>query len=545
MGAWNQALKRSLLAVLAVVVAFAWSSTGRAQTSAPCLVSRGQDPLDVLNSGIRHNVWVILDTSGSMNNAPASGGPAKIQIAKDALNRLMDELVDGAGRPLVNWAFVSYDNNRGGGTRCPAVPPDQNGDTYPDAPTACVGLNDSSFVQPGTCASDSRADVRAKLDDIAGGAGQTPIGTSFTQIASYITGDGLTAANTTSFVDNLLPNQKNYIIHLTDGEDTCECNAGGYPGMIGDPLENPVDMRPSQADPDTLVSTTDAGNIASYNAGLKGEFALKKIDPQLDGSKGNIFVIGFDIQPGVARDRLNTIAWMSSGAHLSPQRAQNLMNPAFFASGTDLVDTFRDILARIGIPQTEVTLGAPIVASVREVIDTHTDTSVALADVFPSNLSDAEAIRQARIIRADHRDNVLFTASVEVPSFRGHLRATNLYTVTDSDLPRTAREEDLTELWDAGVELQGVDPDARRLFFNRRGSTDLLEFDTGNVTPSDLSVSAGFLGALTDEDARDMVVRVVRGERLVRDPTTGTYYDTNGDLSFTKLGPDGEPTWKL
>ena len=205
-----------------------------------------------------------------------------------------------------------------------------------------------------------------------------------------------------------------------------------------------------------------------------------------------------------------------------------MQGPFFADDQVKLVNDLRDILARIGIPETEVTLGAPIVSTVKEVIHSHTDTFLARDDVIPASLADPDDIRLARIVRADHRDNVLFTSSVEVPGFRGHLRATNIYRVTDETQPRTAREADFTELWDAGEELQDDDPDARVLFFNRRNQTALLAFNTSTVTPADLGVSAGYLGALTDEDARDIVVQVMRGYRLVLDPVTRSPYDSSG-----------------
>ena len=546
MNVWIQTLKRTLLALVAVVLAFAWSDTGRAQSGgAPCLIERGQDPLDVLNSGLRHNVWLLLDTSGSMNSSPSGGGLPKIDQAKGALNRVMSELVDGAGRPLVNWGFVHYDRNVATTDRCPVIPPDDNGDKYPDLPGGCVGLLTSSFVNPGSCAADSRPAVREKLDDAATG-GTTPIGTTFTQMASYLVGDGTVAGNSTNFVAGLLPNQKNFVIQITDGEDTCECNTGGYPGDGISPLLTSVTMRPDPLNPAGVVVTAPtAGDFTAYNAGLKAEFALKQIDPSLDGSKGNLFVIGFDLD-AAGRQRVGTIAWMGGGANLVPQRARSLMPGPFFASDqVKLVSDLRNILARIGIPSTEVTLGAPIVASVKEVIHSQTDTSLAREDVIPASLNDADDIREARIVRADHRDNVLFTTSVEVPGFRGHLRATNIYRVTDETLPRTAREADFTELWDAGAELRDDDPDARVLFFNRRNSTVLFPFNTATVTPADLGVSKDYLGALTDEDARDIVVQVMRGYRLVLDPVTGSPYDNGGQLNFSLLDAAGDPTWKL
>jgi hypothetical protein len=562
------ALKRAALALLTVVVAFAWTNTGRAQNAAPCLIERGQDPLDVLQNAVRHNVWLIVDTSGSMDD----GSPlSKLEQAQSVILRLMDELVDAAGRPLVNWGFVNYGpNSANRNTRCPAIPPaqDDNGDTYPDNPGAsppdrtgigCVGLQDTSFVQPGSCTLDSRPQVRQVVNGLQP-AGSTPIGIAFTELASYMVGDGLTAGNRTNFVQGLLANQRNYIIHLTDGVDTCECTQGGYPGVASGTLQTPVSMRDSETDPDATCLTgggcqpqTDADDYASYNAGLKGEAALKMIDPQLDGSKGNIFTIGFDLNTPEERRRISTIAWMASGANLVPQRARTLINAPYFArSGSDdLITAFRDILARIGVPQTEVTLGPSVIGTVAEVVPSHTDPAVSTQDVFPLDLSDAEDIRQARVVRADHRDNVLFTTSVEVPGFRGHLRATNIYSVTDPLLPRSAREGDFTEIWDAGVELRDDDPDARVLYFNKRGSTNLLPFNTANVTPADLGVAAGYLsdidgtGARSPNDARDIVVNVMRGYRLSVDSTTGTLYNASGALNFSRLDENGDPTWKL
>ena len=94
------------LAWIAVAVLVSFSQIAAAQT--PCTVERGADPLDVLNSGVRHNVWVVLDASGSMRNSFAGQG-SKLAVAQQVLNQLMDELVDASGRPLVNWAFSYYD----------------------------------------------------------------------------------------------------------------------------------------------------------------------------------------------------------------------------------------------------------------------------------------------------------------------------------------------------------------------------------------------------------------------------------------------------
>ena len=311
----------------------------------------------------------------------------------------------------------------------------------------------------------------------------------------------------------------------------------------------PVRMRPSSTDPTDVQNSFSSGDFAAYNAGLKGETALKAIDPDLDGSKGNLFTIGMDLS-ATDKTRLNTISWMASGARIA-SRDRNLMNAALFADNrAELVDAFEDILAAIGIPTSEVALGPSSVATVREVVPTYTNTDVSAVELAPPGAASAGDIREARIARANHRNNVLFSATVEVPSFRGHLKAFNIYTVTDPAFPRTAREADFSLIWDAGVELQDDDPDLRPIFFNKEGSTQVLPFTTGNVLPEDLGVVAGYLseldgtGALTDEDARDIVVKVTRGYRLSVDSDTGTIYNANG-LNFSLFDENGDRTWKL
>ena len=105
MGNWNVALKRCVLALVAAAVALTFAQTGH--TQAPCTVLRGLDPLDVLNSGVRHNVWVVLDHSGSMDNNvidPVTGDNlgTKMEVATSVLTEVMTEFVDASGRPLVN-----------------------------------------------------------------------------------------------------------------------------------------------------------------------------------------------------------------------------------------------------------------------------------------------------------------------------------------------------------------------------------------------------------------------------------------------------------
>ena len=564
-------LKRCVLAVMAAVVAVTWSQTGQAQ--APCLIERGQDPLDVLNTGVRHNVWIILDASGSMGQDFVPGGDSKLEVAKEVLNQLIDELVDASGRPLVNWAYARYakqvqegptstwPNLSGNFDRCDAPDgnewPDNDGDGYPDTPRNCHGLQDGSFVAPAACGENNSEVVKAEINGTPREGG-TPIGVAFTDMADYIVGQH--ASNSFDFVTNLLPGQKNFIIHLTDGAAGCECNDYGYDlhnaGVVPD---DEITMRiggdRAGGGPQTPTSSTSSGETRAYNAGLKGYVALRKIDPNGDGSKGNVFVVGMGLDAD-EEERTNTVAWMASGAHTLPPRDASLLHSAFFADNPQqLVDSFSNILAKIGVPTAEVSLGSSIVGTVREVIPPNstlrtTSTNPFLTagdhigDVGPVGF-DADDVREARKVRSNHQSNVLFSTFAEVPGFKGHLRAHNIYEVTDNLNPRTQRQADFTQIWDAGELLQQRVPSDRNILFNRKDETLLRPFDT--ATAQDLDVQAGFLGAKTDDDARDMVVKVVQGFRLSIHSSTETFYKPDGKtLNFSEFEADGTTrTWKL
>ena len=546
-GFGNTMLKRCVLAVMAAVVAVTWSQTGQAQ--APCLVERGQDPLDVLNTGVRHNVWIVVDASGSMRSG-FPGATSRLDGAKKVLNQLIDQLVDASGRPLVNWAYSRYAEQDKDDPKCGGPDTNLPLDGYPDEPNGCEGLQDSAFVAPAACGQDNSALVKAEITATPFEGG-TPIGVAFTDIAAYIRG-----ANPASkdYVASLLTNQKNFIIHLTDGGDSCECDEYGYDLrnagiMPDDEIEERINGDgQGGGDPSVTGTSNSSGDIDSYNAGLKGYEALKTIDPSLDGSQGNVFVIGLGLGSS-NKDRTNTLAWMASGAHTMPQRDASLLHSAFFADDIqELVESFRNILARIGVPQAEVSLGSSIIGTVREVIPT-TNPFLPMADDHIGDVGpvgfDADDVRDARKVRANHRDNVLFSTSAEVPGFKGHLRAHNIYEVTDNLNPRTERQADFSFLWDAGEILQLRSPSSRKLLFNRKDETLLRLLTT--ATPQDLDVQAGFLGANSDNDARDMVVGVVQGFRLSIHSATGTFYKPDlTTLNFSEFEADGfTRTWKL
>ena len=543
---WKTILKRGALALVAASLAFTWTQTGHAQ--APCLIERGQDPLDVLNFGVRHNVWIVLDTSGSMGDRPAAfGGDTKMEVAQRVLTEVIDEFVDASGKPLVNWGYVEYARNSVDSTAACNAQFTGN---------RCVGLNLGELINPPSCDDPvNTGDIKTQLNQ-ASPSGSTPNGISMDQISDAIVNNG--------YVSGLLPNQKNFVILVTDGDDTCECGldnrnqAGKLVNGVWTPTPTPPflganaiprSLRGSAADWSyTLTAGTNSARIRAVNAGTKGRLAYERLNPtaadRSTGALGGAFVIGLGLT-GDSPSLAHHIAWESSGAYYGNPEA----NPALLANDpVGLKQALFDAFAKIGVPQSTVTLGSPTVGTVREVIPTYTNIYVApdqhVGDVGPGPV-DPDDIQEARKVRANHTNNVVFQTAVDIPDFRGHFEAFNLYSVTDPSNPRTARTADFTKIWDAGERLQQTDPANRNLLFNRRGSTALLPFDSANVTAADLGVSAGYLDALTDNDARDMVIGVVRGYRLSRHASTGTHYKPDGTLNFSTLDENGDNTWKL
>lgn len=215
------------------------------------------------------------------------------------------------------------------------------------------------------------------------------------------------------------------------------------------------------------------------------------------------------------------------------------------SDGQKLVQAIKAAVSQV-VPTTTVTLGPPVAGTVWERIGTADPTRTVSQIVADSSGSPSSAanIAATRDLRTQFQGSVLFTTAADLPGFRGHLRATNVFTV---DASGNKTPDYQTELWDAGLELQKRDPGDRTLYYNRRGDTRLLPFKHDHPdgpTRSDLGVAAGFLGARTDADAVEIVVKVIRGYRLVRDRATGTYYGTNGKLNFTDQ-EGGANTWKL
>jgi hypothetical protein len=491
-----------------------------------CDIARGQDSLHILSAGIRHNVWFVLDSSGSMGGGFGDSGMSKMDAAKEIMKLLMNTLVDASGSPLVNWGYFPYSqiakdspgaNNRD--KSCPSsLPPpaseDTDGDGFMDNPGDCGGLDPNIGVFPVTsaCGQNNLENLLNAVDLTFNYPG-TPIGIAFDQIGDLIKDGG--------WVDNLEPGQKNFIIHMTDGKDDCECLDFQY-----EDGSTTIEIRGSGTGPDVTISGDLAGDklIRTFNASIKAGKTLKQIDPDLDGSKGNIYMVGMGLKPGDEITMTQHLAWMSSGARIRTDRS--LMHPAFFGNEIDeLVDTLMEVLGIISTPVTEVSLGQSVVGSVKELIPL-ADSTITSADILADDIAgtlDKDDTDEARKIRNQYPNNVLFATSVVTPEWEGHLKAFNIYKVVNHGTALEKRVADYTQIWDAGEVLRDVDPDDRTVLFNRLGDAPgsyPMSFEIGGVLASDLNVAAGFLqeldglGASTDADNAEIIIRVIRGVAL-------------------------------
>ena len=550
-------IKKAVLYSIGVIFALTWSQSG--QTQGPCTVLRGIDPLDVVNSGVRHNVWILLDTSGSMGE-DFGGGQSKLQVAKDVLTQLMTvDLIDASagGAPLVNWGFTHFANNQQG---------DLCAEQFWAEGVNCAGLDANSYHWPPGCAGeDNRSAIIAALNATNDG-GFTPNGRSLEQLSQRIVEGG--------YVDNLYDNQRNFIIIVTDGDDTCECNSLVWDGAT-DPLLRSGN-NPNSAP--TLPVTTGA-DAQAYNAGLKARRAFARLnglnpdDPPLGpvtGTQGNVFVIGMGLG-GNSPARANHLAWEASGAAYGNTEALS----ALFANDPQgLRNRLREVFARIGVVENEFILGTTVVGSVWERIPDIpglelNGSPVTTDDVLWDGI-DLQDARLARSLRGDLDNNVVFSTSVTTPGFKGRLKAVNAYTVSDygtQDELRTidtADEDVLIEqggslLWDAGEILQQRDPDDRTILFHQRdGTLGLFEVTGDDGLDEDLAdllgVDQHYLsefdptgnGAASKADAARIVIHVIRGYRLVTDPVYGFYNPADPTaLNFSTLDAEGNPTWKL
>ena len=500
----------------------------------------GRDPLGVVRTTTRPRVWILFDTSESMELGMGNG--SRFAAAQEVVRRVVRDLESASGEPLVHWRLAAFrlfraslhgssrqeiceDPTMGAGLRfgSPGVPV---------TPVRCGGA--LILSDPSGC--DAQAARTALLRKLPGGVNtnRTPNGIALYQLASHI------AANAT---EDLEPGQQNVIVLITDGLDTCECIYHAWLDFnVRPPGQSPragVWLRTSRASPDLVVHEEPSGPAyAGWNAGLKAKaayLALNEGDPE--AGLGDIHVVGVAITDGPARGYTNHLAWMASdGRH-----------PAIYADRPEaLRRALSQVLDEITLPSGTVKLAAPRLATVKELVASSPSPAFPGSDptlppdalVVPANGADGleEVIRR----RAAYADNILISTSADLHALRGGLQAVPTSAEGGGSLLGTP-------VWDAGSQLAERDPEDRLVLFNRAGSRELRVFRVGEVTPEDLGVEAGYLagvdgaGARTAEDAARIVVRLVRGEVLEVHPGTGTIYRPDGRLHFT----GGRGTWKL
>lgn len=512
--------------------AFTDSPSGEAaaaDVTAP--VERGRDPLGLARVQVPPRVWVLLDTSTSMLENPS--GRTRLEEAVEVIRWAAATFVSEAGTPLVHWrlaAFESFDPAReeqGPACRDPhygaSLPPG----SPPGAPTTsllnCGGLR--LLTKAASC--DLEANRTAMLEALpqTANANRTPAGISLYQLALHIRNEATT---------DLLPGQKNIVLFLTDGVDSCECDrwiwkdfVSGSPG-VDDCCEN-LALRSGDAAPAPVWLKEVAGwDVTAYNAALKAKaahHALNLDDPK--AGLGEIHVIGFDMDSEEFRRGTNHLAWMAS----------NLERPAIHAADrAGLRDALSEVIEAVTLPDGPVALAEPRLAAVKELVGGSpgsafdgTDPSVAPADLV-ADPSDPEALGEVLALRAAHRDNVLIAGSARLRELEGGLRAL--------PVPSGGGQVSGPPIWEAGARLAELHPRDRRIWFHRRGETTLRPFTTAEVRPEDLGVGRGYLsevdgsGARTAADAAEIVVRLVRGEELAVHSGTGSIYDPGGGLHF-------------
>ncbi len=503
-----------------------------------------RDPLGTVRTTIRPRVWILFDTSESME--AELGDTSRFGAATEVIRRAVRTLESEAGAPLVHWGLATFLRFRHSGSGSSpeeicadptmgAGLPDGSPGVAPLTPVRCGGM--MVLADPPGC--DAEAARTAILERLPSevNAERTPNGIALYQLASQIAQES---------TDDLAPGQRNVIVLITDGMDTCECNLHPWRdfnvGAAGKEKEDAVWLRTGSATPAAVLHQDPPRRaLRAWNAGLKAKAAYLALNGDDPGAGlGDIHVVGVDLADEESRGYTNHLAWMASdGRH-----------PAIHADRPEaLRRAIEQILSEVTLPAGEVKLSAPRLATVKELVASSPSSSFPGSDptlaqdalVVPAN--GKERVREVLQRRRAYRDNILLSTSARLHAHRGRLRA---FPTSASEAGSGGRLAG-TPIWDAGERLADRDPDDRVVLFNRPGSQEMRAFRIGEVTPQDIGVGVGYLseldgtGARSAEDAVRIVVRLVRGEELEVHPETGTIYGPGGDLHFT----GGRGTWKL
>lgn len=528
------------VAIRLALAVITWHPTATAQP-VPAFADGPWDPLGVVRTTVRPRVWILLDTSESMQSA--LGETSRFAAAHRVIRWAADTLESDSGEPLVHWrlaAFQRFRQEEEGMSRQQICRDPTMGSGLPRGSSSgpprsgirCGGLRILS--DPAGCDTEAGRTALLRRLPRALNTNRTPNGIALYELATHIAGTA---------TDDLAPGQRNVIVLITDGLDTCECVLHPWldfnDGPAGRAPEDAVWLQDGPVSPKpTRYPSPSRQTLAAWNAGLKARaayLALNRADPE--AGLGDIHVVGLAMSDEAVRGYANHLAWMSSGGR----------HPAIHVDRPEALRRALDqVLGEITLPAGEVKLSAPRLASIKELVASSPSPTFAGSDpaLPPAALvappEGGERQEEVLRLRASYRDNILLSTGAELGRLQGRLRAVPTSSGTGGSLTEAA-------VWDAGLRLAERDPDDRLVLFNRPGSRELRPFRVGEVTPADLGVGAGYLseldgaGARTAEDAARIVVRLVLGDELSVHPDTGTIYDPEGDLHFQ----GGRGTWKL
>lgn len=500
-----------------------------------------RDPLGVVRTTTRPRVWILFDTSESMDLTMGRG--SRFDAAQDVVRWAARNIESGPGEPLVHWRLAGFQRfraSRDGSTRrqmcndptLGAGLPGGSPGGPPVTPVRCGGVRILSDLS----GCDAEAGRTALLQGLPRNtnSNRTPNGIALYQLAVHIA---------SSAPPDPGPGQKNVIVLITDGLDTCECVFHPWldftTGPAGKGPAGAIRLSTGHATPETvLVPNPPRSAFTSWNAGLKARaafLALNGGDP--DAGRGDIHIVGVAMSDQETRGYTNHLAWMAS----------NGRHPAIYADRPEsLRQALDQVLDEITLPSGAVKLSAPRLATVKELVASspvhaYSGTDPTLSpDALVAPGEEGDRREEVIRLRGAYADNILLSTSAELHSHRGRLRAFPVSSRSEGSLADDP-------VWDAGVELAERDPDDRQILFNRAGDRELHAFRVGEVTPQDLGVEAGYLreldgtGALSADDAARIVIRLVRGEELEIHAGTGTIYRPDGELNFV----GGRDTWKL
>ena len=505
------------------------------------LADQARDPFGAARTSVRPRVWMLLDTSTSMDELLGNG--TRFGAAREVIRWAADNLESDVGEPLVHWrlaAFRPFDFDISGtppGEVCedPTLGAGLPAGAEPGIPRSGVRCSGLRIVSnPSGC--DAEAARTALVRELPAyvNSNRTPNGIALYELAAHI-------ANTAT--DDLAPGQKNIIVLVTDGRDSCECGFRPWldfnEGPAGRGSADTVRLRTGALTAEeTVLTAPEFQAIAAWNAGLKARaayLALNRGDP--DAGLGDIHVVGLAMSEADARGFTNHLAWMASGNR----------HPAIHVDRLETLRTALDqVLGAVTLPAGEVRLAAPRLATIKELVASSPNPAFSGSDPSLSGTAlvappgGGKRLDEVLRLRASYRDNVLLSSGADLGRLRGTLRALPTSSAGGGGLAETP-------VWEAGARLAERHPDDRLVLFNRPGSAELRPFRVGEVTPEDLGVGAGYLSALdgvgarTDHDAVQIVVRLVRGEELSVHPDTGNIYGPGGALHFE----GGKGTWKL